>query len=481
MPTRIPTLVDNGHRTSARAISSQIEAGSFRDPESAVFYADGQILRGLTVRGAAEWAAVGGTGLVERLIAQRKLVTTREAFGIAPASFRIDWVAVLEHDEVPFVSYPFEWCFGMLRDAAILHLEILIESINHGVTMKDGHAYNVQWWGSRPTFIDVMSFTTLTGGPWPGYRQFCETFLNPLFLQAHRGVDFQPWLRGRLGGIPVGDMLRLLSARDLARRGVLRHVVAHGLMDRWATGPSQATQRAMAEAGFGAEVANAAAAGLLKLVRSLSWRSRRSAWSTYGVDKPYSDEDLARKAAFVESAVVSGRARTVWDLGCNDGTYSRVAARAADYVVAIDADHPTVDRLYRALRADGNEKVLPLVMDLADPSPGLGWRNAERQALLDRDPPELVLCLALVHHLAIRSNVPMGEIVAWLRSFGCRVLVEFVGRDDPMVQRMLADKPIDHPEYRIEAFESYLAGCFRIERREPLTSGTRTLYLAAPR
>jgi len=392
-----------------------------------------------------------------------------------------DWVTVLEHEEVPFVSYPFEWCFGMLRDAAALHLDVLAEALTRGMTMKDGHAYNVQWWGSRPSFIDVTSFTRHGGGPWPGYRQFCETFLNPLFLQANRGVDFQPLLRGRLAGISVADMYRLVAARDIVRRGVLRHVVVHRLVDRRATGPSQATTVAMAEAGFSAEVAKAAASSLRKLVRSMTWRPRRSAWSTYGADNPYCWEDRRQKAAFVEAAAAAGPAQLVWDLGCNDGTYARVAARSGSYVVAVDADHPTIEKLYQSLRAEGNERILPLVMDVADPTPGMGWRNTERRALSDRGRPDLVLCLALVHHLAIGANVPVAEIVAWLRSFACSVAVEFVGRDDPMVQRMLAGKPIEHPDYSTDAFESCLGRCFRIDRREPLGSGTRTMYLVNPR
>ncbi len=481
MRARKPSLTGNG---STGPPPSRADASSFRDPTSTVFYADGRVLRGLTESGASDLSAVEGTGLLERLTLTRKLVPTTKLHGVlpaAPASAVEDWTVILEHERVPFVSYPFEWCFGMLKDAAILHLEVLIEALAHGVATKDGHAYNVQWWGSVPRFIDVPSFTMHAAGPWAGYRQFCETFLNPLFLQAHHGVDFQPWLRGRLAGIPVADMLRMVSVRDLVRRGVLRHVVLHGLMERQSTGPSQATARAMTEAGFDASVARVAGVSLLKLVRSMSWRPQPSAWSTYSATNTYDGAGHAEKVAFVEWAVlVDGPAKLVLDLGCNDGTYSRIAARTADYVVAVDSDHPTVERLYQSLRAAQIGNVLPLVMDLGDPTPALGWRNVERRAFFDRARPEVVLCLALVHHLAIGSNVRLPEIVAWLRSFGCPVVVEFVHRDDPMVRRMLADKPIDHSDYNTEEFERSLAGCFRIARQQPLSSGTRTLYLALP-
>jgi SAM-dependent methyltransferase len=439
------------------------------------------VLRGLRRQGAQDWHAVSRTGLFEELERLGMLVPTRPLGGEAAAEVAPGWDLVLEHDVVPFVSYPFEWPFGMLRDAAVLHLEVLVEALARNVTTKDGHAYNVQWWGSRPVFIDLSSFTMPADGPWPGYRQFCQTFLNPLFLRAYRGVDHHPWLRGRLEGVAVADARRLLAPRDLLRRGVLRHVVLHGALERRATGPSQATGTAMAEAGFGRELAQAAAGSLRKLVSSLSWRPPASTWSAYGADNSYGPADQARKAAFVEDAVRSGPAGLVWDLGCNDGTYARLAARHAGYVVAVDADHVTVEGLYRSLLAEGNARVLPLVMDLADPTPGLGWRTSERRSLPDRGAPDLVMCLALVHHLAIGANVPVAEVVAWLGSFGCRVVVEFPSRDDPMVRRMLAGKPIPHDDYTVETFESELSRTFTVLRREPLGSGTRTLYLARPR
>lgn len=399
----------------------------------------------------------------------------------APTTTSSPWALVLEHEVVPFVSYPFEWPFGMLRDAAVLHLEVLTEALDRNVTTKDGHAYNVQWWGSRPSFIDASSFTMPADRPWPGYRQFCQTFLNPLLLQAYRGVGFQPWLRGRLEGIPAAELRRLLALRDLARPGVLRHVVLHSAIERRATGPAQATQAAMADAGFGRELARAAARNLLRVVSALAWRPPESAWSAYGAANSYGADDRARKEAFVDDAVGRGPAGLVWDLGCNDGTYARVAARRAGYVVAVDADHATVERLYRSLRSEGNEKILPLVMDLSDPTPGLGWRNRERRALGHRGAPDVVLCLALVHHLAIGANVPVAEIVSWLRSFGCRVVVEVPARTDPMVRQMLAGKPIAHEDYSVESFEAELSRRFAIAGREELPSGTRTLYLAVPR
>ncbi len=458
----------------------EVEPGSFRDPDGQVIGADDdRVLRGLSSRAASAWRQLADAPFFRRLTDEGMLIPTRTAPDVEAAA--LGWDIVLEHDRVPFVSYPFEWTFGMLRDAAALHLEVLLEALAAGMTTKDGTAYNVQWRGSRPVFIDVSSITPCSGGPWEGYRQFCETFLNPLLLQAYRGVDFQPWLRGRLEGIRTSEMRRLLLGRDLVRKGVLRHVVLHDVLQSRSAGGAQAAKMAMADAGFDVAVTRALVTGLLRLVKGLDWRPRRSGWSRYAAEKPYSPGDLRQKEQFVEEAVRAAAPRLVWDLGCNDGTFALVAAAHARQVVAMDADHPTVERLYRTLRARGRSNVLPLVVDVADPSPALGWRGQERRALRDRGEPDVVLCLALVHHLAVTANIPLDEIVSWLHSLGGRLVVEFVGRDDPMVRQLLAHKAIEHADYSADRFEAALGRRFAVARRLPLSSGTRTLYDAVPR
>jgi len=425
------------------------------------------------------WRELARAPFFQRLTEQGSLIPTRVAADISPAPS--GWAAVLEHDRVPFVSFPFEWTFGMLQDAAILHLELLLEALTGGMTTKDGTAYNVQWRGTSPVFIDISSFTPASGGPWEGYRQFCETFLNPLLIQAYRGVDFQPWLRGRIEGIPTGHTRRLLSGRDMLRRGVFKHVVLHDALQRRSTSGAQAAKQNLREAGFGAGLTRSTVTELVRLVRDLGWRPRSSSWTRYADERPYSEEDLDSKTKFVQKAVGDAAPRLVWDLGCNDGTFSLAAAPYAEYVVAMDADHATVERLYRSLRKAGERKVLPLVVNLADPSPALGWRGRERRPLSDRGRPDVVLCLALVHHLSINANIPLEEIVSWLHSLQARVVVEFVDRTDPMVQRLLANKAIKHEDYTAARFEDLLARRFAFRRRAELSTGARRLYDAIPK
>jgi hypothetical protein len=460
------------------------DAGSFRDPDSAVFYTGGRVLRGLSARGAADWERLAATAFFSRLVDEGKIVATHPYTGDAPPSPRGEaWATLLEHERIPFVSYPYEWPFHMLRDAAALHLEIVLAALDENMSTKDGYSFNLQFVGSRPTFIDIGSFEAASG-PWPGYRQFCESLLFPLLVQAHLGIAYQPMLRGRLDGISVSDAAGMFRGLRKWKKGVFRNVVLHNSLERRAKGTTstQDMKKQLTGAGFGVELQKATVRKLAKLVGKLHVKRRGSAWADYRDTCSYTDADAQAKQAFVRHAMTQRPPATVLDLGANDGAYSLIAAEHADYVVAVDFDELVIDALYLKLRDLGVGNVLPLVMNLVDPSPGLGWRNGERTSFAARARPDLVLSLALVHHLAIAANVPLPEVVAWLRSFDARVVVEFVHPEDPMVQRLLANKPPGlFDDYRIDTFASLLGKRFAIEGTEALPGGTRTLYLAEPR
>jgi SAM-dependent methyltransferase len=466
------------------------EPGSFRDPDSRVFHGDDGVYRILSARGLGDWQALAATPLLAAAIRSGRLVETElvgdeAAPHAAPADLPAAPAGVLRHARIPFVSYPYEWSWSMLRDAALLQLDLLGEALEQGLTLKDATPYNVQWRGARPQFVDVGSFEPLREGePWVAYRQFCTLFLNPLLLQALTGVPFQPWLRGSLEGIAPAELAALLRRRDRLRRGVLTHVVLHARLERRHAGRSREVRRELRSAGFGSELIRANVAGLRKLLTRLDWRPPETVWTAYERDKSYSGRDEARKDAFVRAAVAQAPQplRRVWDLGANTGRYSRIAAEHADCVLAVDSDQAAVELLYRELRDERSSKIVPLVVDLASPSPALGWRGRERMPLERRGRPDLTLALAVVHHLSIAANVPLREVVEWLAALGGRLVVEFPHREDPMVQTLLAGKRDGlHADYERHRFEQLLDEAFLVERRETLASGTRTLYLASPR
>jgi hypothetical protein len=422
-----------------------------------------------------------------RLLEEGKVVQTEEVEGAeAPPGLRAEeYGAVLRHELIPFVSYPYEWTPGMLRDAALLTLDIDLASLDEDLVLKDATPYNVQFKGSRPVFLDVGSWEKIKPGePWAGYRQFCMQFLYPLMLQAYKGVPFQPWLRGSIDGITPAQARSLMSFRDRFRKGAFTHVFLHARLDRsyaqrGRTGGD--VKKELKSAGFGKELLRANMKKVRKAVEAADWDPPKSVWTAYRSDNTYEDADNQAKADFIRQVSSRREWKLAWDLGANDGYYSRIIAERARYVLALDLDPSTVELLYRDLKSEGNEQILPLVMNLTDPSPGLGWRGLERKAWTDRGKPELILALALLHHVSITGNVPVRQFVDWLASLDSHVVIEFMTRADPMVKKLLAAKRVEHEDYDRGFFERCVGEAFEIERTQALPSGTRILYSLKPR
>jgi len=462
-------------------MSLPADPGSYRDREGRVFHRDGRVLRTLSAAALAEWEALQATRFFPRAMAAGRVVATRrvELPADAPPARARPWVAALEHERVPFLSYPYEWSFGMLRDAAKLQLGLLSEALEEGFVLKDSSAYNFQWLGARPLLIDVPSFERLAPGePWVGYLQFCQLFLYPLLLTAYRDVPFQPLLRGALDGVTPETAAALLHGRDRLRRGVFTHVWLQARLQALAAGAERSVKRQLAESGFSRALILANVRKLARLVDALAWRRTASTWAGYRESHGYSAEDHAAKREFVARAAAGRKPGLVWDLGANTGDFARVCRDHAGYVVALDADHLAVERLYQELRRDGETRILPLVGNVVDPSTGLGWRGRERQGLEDRGRPDLVLALALIHHLVIGANVPLDELVDWWASLGGDLVVEFVAREDPMVKKLLLNKEDRYADYDRDRLERALGRHWALERRLDLASGTRTLYHA---
>ena len=457
-----------------------LEPGSFRDPESRVFYAGGDVFRALSSDGLSDFEALQAAGLLgDARIVKTELV---EDGAIDRSLLVHEPAGVLRHERIPFVSYPYEWTFSMLKDAALVQLDLLLASLDHDLVLKDSTPYNVQFKGARPVFVDVGSFERLREGEaWVGYRQFCMLYLYPLLLQAVKDVPFHPWLRGSIDGITPLQMRNLMSFRDRFRKGLFTNVFLHARLEaRYADRPDQVKREV--KRVFKNELFVANVRKMRKLVERLEWDPPKGVWTAYGERNSYTDDDARRKDEFVRQVATSQPWNLVWDIGANNGRYSRIAAEGAKTVIAVDADQGPVELLYRDLRSEGNEQILTLTMNLADPSPGLGWRGVERRSMPDRGTPDLVLALALVHHVAISANVPVKEFIDWLASLETALVIEFPTREDPMVKKLLAPKRDGlHPDYELGYFERTLGEAFDVERSERLESGTRVLYFARPK
>ena len=365
----------------------------------------------------------------------------------------------------------------MLKDAALQQLQLNLDALKDNLISKDGSAYNTQWQGCRPVFIDIGSLTRLQpGAVWMGYRQFCQMFLYPLMLQAYRQTDFQPFFRGHIDGIPVATARALLGRADRFRRGVFTHVYLQSKLQQKLGASERKVTTDVKKAGFGKQLIENNLRGLQKLISRLRWQAQSSEWSDYTEQHNYSSESEQQKSAFVTQVTETQKPGLVWDLGANTGRYSALVAPHADYVIAADIDHLAVERHYQQLRRSGPPNVLPLVFNLADPSPPLGWRLAERTALEQRGKPDLVLALALIHHLVIGANLPLNQVIEWLAALGADLIIEFVDREDSMVKKLLTNREDLFHDYQQAHFEACLAQRFAAVRSQPLAGGTRTLY-----
>ncbi len=449
---------------------------SWRDPSGFVYRRDGVLLRQIQPVWLEEWTAFRDSPLAKRLVAGGKLLPWQDA----PLSDAYDdtAAAVIRPDVVPFVSYPYEWTFGQLRDAALLTLDVQSAALEMGWTLKDATAYNVQFRGVQPVLIDHLSFQRLaTDSPWVAYQQFCEHFLAPLALMSRRDVRMGRMLRDQLDGIPLDLAASLLPGRTKLRLGLGAHLHLHARSQRSHAGDA----RKPTEVKISLTRLAALVQSLRQTVAGLRWEPEGTEWADYA-DKDHASYEGGTpdaKEAIVRdllTAVGDGTGRMCWDLGANTGRFSRIAADQGYRVLSFDIDPAAAERHYRALRTASRTDTTPLVMDLADPSPGLGWAGRERAGLLERANADVILALALVHHLAIGRNVPLPMVMDLFADLAPAVIIEWVPRGDPMVDILLASREDVFTDYTSEGFEAAAAARFEVRTRVPIEGSTRVLY-----
>lgn len=450
--------------------------GSFRDPSGFVFRKDGTLFRQVNTGYREHYDLLASSGLAAELQAEGLLVGHEECrLDLAPTAGAY---RVIRPDLVPFVSYPYEWCFGQLKDAALLTLAIQEKALARGMSLKDASAYNVQFIQGRPVLIDTLSFEKYPEGrPWVAYRQFCQHFLAPLALMACRDARLGQLSRLHLDGVPLDLASALLPGRTRLRFSLLAHVHLHARSQkRFADKPLAGRGRPMSRFSLLALIDSLASA-----VSGLHWQPRATEWADYYDRTNYSAPALAGKEKLLRDILLALQPRQVWDIGANTGVFSRLASRAGIFTVALDIDPAAVEKNYRQCRR-GNEKfLLPLLGDITNPSPGSGWENRERLSLLQRGPADTVLALALVHHLAIANNLPLARVAGFFSRL-CRTLViEFIPKSDSQVQRLLASREDIFPDYHADGFEREFLRCFAIERREAINGSERILYVMRSR
>lgn len=441
--------------------------GSFRDPSGFLYRLDGCLYRQVNRVYASHYDRLMGSGLYADLTGRGLLVEHAEV----PAA--ADAYRTLRPEPLPFISYPYEWCFSELQDAALATLEIQSLALARGMTLKDASAYNLQFRDGKPLLIDTLSFEVYEPGrPWVAYRQFCQHFLAPLALCSYCDVRLGQLLRTHLDGLPLDLAARLLPFRSRLNLGLKVHLHLHARAQR-----AHADRAPGAPRDFSLAALHGVIESLKATVRGLRWRPARTGWAAYYEDTNYSPAAFAAKQRIVDGFLGETPAGQVWDLGGNVGLFSRLAAARGLDTVSFDLDPLAVELNYQEVRRAGQVRLLPLVMDLTNPSPALGWAHGERLSLAARGPARTALALALIHHLAIGNNVPLPDLASYFAQLCEYLVIEFVPKDDSQVQRLLRSREDVFPRYTQEAFEASFGERFQTLRTTAVPESRRTLYL----
>ena len=442
---------------------------SFRDPDGYIFSKDGIIYRQITSRGLEDYNAFMSSGLYEALTKKKYLI----AHEVLSESLSGEGLTI-KPQQLSFVSHPYEWCFAQLKDAALLTLYIQMEAMKVGYTLKDASAYNVQFHNGRPVFIDTLSFEPYEEGkPWVAYKQFCQHFLAPLALSAHVDVRAIKLFQNFIDGVPLDLASSMLKGKKRFNLALLTHIHWHAkTQSKYADKQTNKTKSGkVSKMGMMGLVDN-----LANTVKKLKWNPSGTEWGDYYTFTNYDDDAFQHKKELVNSWLSADDPKTVWDLGANDGTFSSLASTQKRKTVAFDIDPIAVEKNYRRVRKEKEVNMLPLILDLTNPSPAIGWAHEERGSLKDRGPADTVMALAIIHHLAISNNVPLVKVAEYFSKLCTNLIIEFVPKGDSQVNILLATREDIFDLYHENGFEAAFGQYFTITDKEPVRGTKRTMY-----
>ena len=444
---------------------------SFRDPSGYLFTREGELFRQVNQSYKEEYGQLINSGLYNELVNSGLLIPHREVDAQPPEPQKA--FKIIKPEPLDFVSYPYEWCFSQLKDAALATLEVQKTALSYGMTLKDASAYNIQFHKSRPVLIDTLSFDIYhEGQPWIPYRQFCQHFLAPLALMSKGDVRLNQLLRVHLDGIPLEMASVLLPRSTYLKFSLLSHVHLHARSQKHLSSRKREAQRG--------KMSRLSLLGLIDNLQSAVSRLKfksSSHWADYYDECIFSRQYLEDKKKYISDFVSKVEPRNVWDLGANTGLFSRIPAGQGIHTVSMDIDPLCVEGNYLEARQKGETSILPLFIDLTNPSPGIGWENTERLSFLQRGPADMAVALALVHHLAISNNLPLSKIASFFNDICRKLVIEFVPKEDPRVQELLSSREDVFPNYTRECFENEFASYFSIEEQVRLGDSQRLLYL----
>ncbi len=443
--------------------------GSFKDPSGFLFWQEGKLHRTVAPSYFPHYDHLMQSGLYKNLIEKKLLIPHVEE-----TSFWSDKQRIITPTIIPFISYPYEWCFSQLKDAALLTLEILEESLLYGMILKDASAYNVQFLNGKPIFIDTLSFEIYEkGAPWIAYKQFCEHFLAPLALMSYKDIRLSTLLKSHINGIPLDLASKLLPTKTYCKLPLLLHIHLHARAQKnYENKSTKNPSSALSMTQLKGLIDN-----LKQGILSCKYRPVGTEWAEYYQDDSYTSHAFEDKKQILKEFLLLSQPKTTWDMGANDGTFSKLATAHSDLVVSLDYDPACVEKNYKTLSKDNESKTVPLLMDLTNPSSAIGWDNKERFSLFERPHPDCILALALIHHLSIAHNIPLDYSAQCLSQITKWLIIEFVPKEDKKVQILLKNRNDIFNEYNQKTFESVFKNYFEIITIQPIQDSLRTLYL----
>lgn len=459
-----------------------VDNGSFRDASGFVFYKGNQPYRAISKAYQENFDLLEASGLLRalqkaQLLVDHEIVPEAEEKSLSAAFENANIYRILRPDKIPFISYPYEWCFSQLKAAALLTLKIQQVALSHKMSLKDASAYNVQFIGTRPVFIDTLSFEPYKEGrPWVAYKQFCQHFLAPLLLIKYKSTELQKLMLIYIDGVPLSLTSKLLPSSSKLNPLVAMHIHMHARLE------SKYSDRGKQNLEKAFNLSNKKLTAILEHLRmgieGIEIKSRKSEWVGYYDDFSYTKDAIEQKKRLVGEWVKKIQPASTWDIGCNTGMFSDITAENGKYTVAFDSDYVSVEEYYKKRsKRPGVNNVLPLVMDITNPSAGIGWANVERKTLQHRGPADLILALAVIHHLAISFSIPFEKVASYFSECTEWLIIEFVPKNDPQTQRLLVTREDVFKDYSSAAFKTAFLNCFEILDHQMVAGSERELFL----
>ena len=450
---------------------SKIENSSFRDRSGFLFYYENEIYRIINFSYKKQYEKFMNSELYQKLEEKNLIISHSE---IENLDIDCDYYKIIKPEKIPFISYPYEWSFSQLKDAALLTLRIQKAAMKYGMTLKDGSAFNIQFHNGHPIFIDTLSFEIYEEGQiWKPYKQFCQHFLAPLALISKKDVRLNLLSKTFIDGIPIDLAAKLLPKTTFGNFGLMAHIHAHAKSQKhYEDKDAKIKQKTLSKRSFEGLIES-----LKSSIEKMTWNVDSTEWGDYYSDTNYTEKSFEEKKQFISLAIDQVKPKLVWDMGANTGVFSRLASTKGIATISYDIDPLAVEKNYLLSSQNSEQNILPLILDLTNPSSGIGWNHNERMSIIQRGPADMVFALALVHHLAISNNVPLNKLAEFFSQISKFLIIEFVPKSDSQVKRLLLTRDDIFENYDEKNFEIEFSKFFKIINSKKILDSERTIYI----